>query len=199
MAGQADHPAEGSAGVPGVAPRANTAENTSETTERTLRVIRSLATEMLLELPRPPRGFRLRAGEVCLELEWSEPGQPGLAVPQISSNGHKPDAALHDLLAPEAVSLETRAEPERGGAAVCAPMVGVFYRASQPGAAPFVTEGDYITPGQQVAIIEAMKLMIPVEADRSGRITSVLVPDGESVEYGQPLFALDGDSWGMPA
>jgi len=73
-------------------------------------------------------------------------------------------------------------------------MVGVFYRAPQPGAAPFVTEGDYITLGQQVAIIEAMKLMIPVEADRTGRITSVLVPDGESVEYGQPLFAVDQDS-----
>ncbi len=173
MAGRADHPAG----------------DTSETIERTLRVIRSIATEMLLELPRPPRGLRLRAGEVCLELEWPEPGHPGQAVPQLSPNGHKTEAALHDLVAPEA-----KAEPERGGAMVCAPMVGVFYRAPQPGAAPFVTEGDYITLGQQVAIIEAMKLMIPVEADRTGRITSVLVPDGESVEYGQPLFAVDQDS-----
>ncbi|HET7017009.1 MAG TPA: biotin/lipoyl-containing protein [Streptosporangiaceae bacterium] len=166
--------------------------DTVETTERTLRVIRSIATEMLLELPRPPRGLRLRAGEVCLELEWSEPGQPsqaGPAVPQLSPNGHKGEAPLLDFVAPSA-----KAEPERSGAAVCAPMVGVFYRAPQPGAAPFVTEGDFITPGQQVAIIEAMKLMIPVEAELSGRIASVLVPDGESVEYGQPLFAVDEDS-----
>ncbi len=169
--------------------------DTVETVERTLRVIRSIATEMLLELPRPPRGLRLRAGEVCLELEWPEPGQPspaGLAgptVPQHSPNGHKAEAPLLDFVAPPA-----KAEPERSGAAVRAPMVGVFYRAPQPGAAPFVTEGDFITPGQQVAIIEAMKLMIPVEAELSGRITSVLVPDGESVEYGQPLFAVDEDS-----
>lgn len=166
--------------------------DTVETVERTLRVIRSIATEMLLELPRPPRGLRLRAGEVCLELEWPEPGQPsqaGPAVPHLSPNGHKAEAPLLDFVAPSA-----KAEPERSGAAVRAPMVGVFYRAPQPGAAPFVTEGDYITPGQQVAIIEAMKLMIPVEAELSGRITSVLVPDGESVEYGQPLFAVDEDS-----
>jgi acetyl-CoA carboxylase biotin carboxyl carrier protein len=178
---------------------AGQADTPPETTEQTLRVIRSIATEMLLELPRPPRGFRLRAGEVCLELEWPEPGQPIQVVAPLSTNGHKADTALHDFVVSEAVAPEGRAEPEAVSVTVCAPMVGVFYRSPQPGAAPFVTEGDYITPGQQVAIIEAMKLMIPVEADRAGRITAVLVPDGESVEYGQPLFALDGDSWGMPA
>jgi acetyl-CoA carboxylase biotin carboxyl carrier protein len=67
----------------------------------------------------------------------------------------------------------------------------VFYRAPQPGAPAFVSEGDLVAPGQQVAIIEAMKLMIPVEADRVGRISAVLVSDGQPVEYGQPLFALE--------
>ncbi|MGA8116842.1 MAG: biotin/lipoyl-containing protein, partial [Actinocatenispora sp.] len=71
-----------------------------------------------------------------------------------------------------------------------APMVGVFYRAPSPGAAPFVAEGDVIAPGQQVGIVEAMKLMIPVEADRSARITQILVEDGDPVEFATPLFAL---------
>ncbi|WP_460402934.1 acetyl-CoA carboxylase biotin carboxyl carrier protein, partial [Actinophytocola sediminis] len=68
--------------------------------------------------------------------------------------------------------------------------VGTFYRSPAPGAPPFVTEGDEVSPGQQVAIIEAMKLMLPVEAERGGRIAEVLVADGEGVEYGQPLFRL---------
>jgi acetyl-CoA carboxylase biotin carboxyl carrier protein len=66
----------------------------------------------------------------------------------------------------------------------------VFYRASSPGAPPFVAEGDEISSGQQIAIIEAMKLMLPVEADKGGRIAEVLVGDGDAVEYGQPLFRL---------
>lgn len=170
------------------------ATEAAETSERMLRVIQRIATEMLPDVPRPLRGLRLRAGDVCLELDWPEPGSPVPAAQPPSANGHKADAAMPDLVAPE-----VKVEPERGGAEVCAPMVGVFYRAPQPGAAPFVTEGDYVTPGQQVAIIEAMKLMIPVEADRPGRITSVLVPDGHSVEYGQPLFAVDTDKQGSSA
>jgi acetyl-CoA carboxylase biotin carboxyl carrier protein len=69
-------------------------------------------------------------------------------------------------------------------------MVGVFYRAPQPGAEPFVSEGDTVRPGQQVAIIEVMKLMVPVEADRAGRVVEILVDDASPVEHGQPLLLL---------
>ena len=167
----------------------------AEVTERTLRLIRVIASEMLVDLPQQPREFRLRAGDVCLELEWPEPARPGQSAPPPSANGHKAEVARHDLVALEA-SVGSASEPEAAGAMVCAPMVGVFYRAPQPGAEPFVTEGDHITRGQQVAIIEAMKLMIPVEADTSGQVTAVLVPDGESVEYGQPLFAVEAGGAG---
>ena len=71
-----------------------------------------------------------------------------------------------------------------------APMVGVFYRAPEPGAKPFVSEGDLVEPGQQVGIVEAMKLMVPIEADQHGRIVEILVANGESVEYDQPLFTV---------
>ena len=76
---------------------------------------------------------------------------------------------------------------------VRAPSVGVFYRAPEPGAPPFVGEGDTVRPGQQVAIVEAMKLMLPVEADRAGRVVEVLKRDGEPVEYGEVLFVLAPD------
>ena len=70
-------------------------------------------------------------------------------------------------------------------------MVGTFYRAPEPGAAPFVTVGDLVRPGQVVGIVEAMKLMNEVTAERAGRVTEVLVDDGRPVEYDQPLVALD--------
>ncbi|MGW3346953.1 acetyl-CoA carboxylase biotin carboxyl carrier protein [Nonomuraea rubra] len=73
---------------------------------------------------------------------------------------------------------------------VCAPMVGTFYWASEPGAEPFVAVGDTVEKGQQVGIVEAMKLMNPIEADVSGRVVEVLVPDGTPVEYGQKLIAV---------
>jgi len=76
--------------------------------------------------------------------------------------------------------------PER----ITAPAVGVFYAAPEPGAAPFVRAGDVVIVGQQVAIVETMKLMIPVEADRVGRVAEVLKQNGEAVEYAEPLFTL---------
>ena len=72
-----------------------------------------------------------------------------------------------------------------------APMVGTFYRASAPDAAPYVGEGDVIEEGQTLCIIEAMKLMNEIEAKVAGRIAKVLVENGQPVDYGQPLFSLE--------
>ncbi|WP_433664425.1 acetyl-CoA carboxylase biotin carboxyl carrier protein [Nocardia sp. CA-128927] len=69
--------------------------------------------------------------------------------------------------------------------------VGVFYRSSEPGAAPFVTEGDPVRAGQQIGIVEAMKLMIPVTATREGRVAEFLVDNGDAVEHGAPLLVLE--------
>lgn len=70
------------------------------------------------------------------------------------------------------------------------PLVGTFYRAPEPGARPFVAIGDIVAPGQQVAIVEAMKLMNPIVADRAGRVSEVLVDDGQPVEFDQLLILL---------
>jgi acetyl-CoA carboxylase biotin carboxyl carrier protein len=71
-----------------------------------------------------------------------------------------------------------------------ASIVGTFYRSPSPGAEPFVNEGDVVSPGQQVGIMEAMQLLSPVEADCYGRIIDVLRQDGDSVEFGESLFTL---------
>lgn len=70
-------------------------------------------------------------------------------------------------------------------------MVGTFYRAPSPTSDPYVREGDLIKEGQVLCIIEAMKLMNEIESKVSGRISKILVENGQPVEYGQPLFRVD--------
>ena len=77
------------------------------------------------------------------------------------------------------------------GHAVKSPMVGTFYRSSSPGAKPFVEVGSQVKQGDTVCIIEAMKILNEIEADKSGTITKVLVENGQPVEYGQPLFIIE--------
>jgi acetyl-CoA carboxylase biotin carboxyl carrier protein len=71
------------------------------------------------------------------------------------------------------------------------PIVGTFYLAPEPGSAPFVSVGDTVADGQQVGIVEAMKLMNRIDADAHGRVVEILVPDATPVEYDQPLIALE--------
>ncbi|MGA0023387.1 MAG: acetyl-CoA carboxylase biotin carboxyl carrier protein [Burkholderiales bacterium] len=80
---------------------------------------------------------------------------------------------------------------EAAGHAVKSPMVGTFYRSSTPGAKPFVEVGQAVKSGDTVCIIEAMKLLNEIEADRDGVIKAILVENGQPVEYGQPLFVID--------
>ena len=95
-----------------------------------------------------------------------------------------------------AVDAERRALPQGVAAAVGhitveAPMVGTFYRAPAPDAAPFANEGDLVKEDQILCIIEAMKLMNEIEARVAGRIVRILVENGQPVEYGQPLFLVE--------
>ena len=71
------------------------------------------------------------------------------------------------------------------------PLVGTFYRATSPGAAPLVSVGDKVTPDTVVAIIEAMKVMNEIKAEKSGVIRDILVENGSAVEFGQPLFVIE--------
>jgi acetyl-CoA carboxylase biotin carboxyl carrier protein len=78
-----------------------------------------------------------------------------------------------------------------GGHPIKAPLVGTFYRAGQPGSPPFVEEGDVVDAGQTVAIVEAMKLMNQVQADQGGKVSQILVEDGQWVEFEQVLMYLE--------
>jgi len=81
------------------------------------------------------------------------------------------------------------AEPELpAGDAVKAPMVGTFYRAPSPGAGPYVKVGSAVKAGDTLCIIEAMKLLNEIEAERSGTVKAILVENGQPVEFGEPLF-----------
>jgi acetyl-CoA carboxylase biotin carboxyl carrier protein len=80
------------------------------------------------------------------------------------------------------------AEPE--GHIIRSPMVGTFYRAPSPGAKQFVTEGQSVSAGETLCIIEAMKILNQIESDKSGKIVEILVDNGQPVEYNEPLFVV---------
>jgi acetyl-CoA carboxylase biotin carboxyl carrier protein len=77
------------------------------------------------------------------------------------------------------------------GHVVKSPMVGTFYRSANPNSAPFVEVGSQVKEGDTLCIIEAMKLMNEIEADKTGTIKAALVENGQPVEYGQPLFVIE--------
>ncbi len=83
------------------------------------------------------------------------------------------------------------AEVEEDGYEVTSPMVGTYYAASSPGAAPYVQVGDRVNEGDTLCIIEAMKMMNQIETDVAGVIKSIRVQNGEPVEFGQTLFVID--------
>lgn len=83
------------------------------------------------------------------------------------------------------------AAAEISGKVVKSPMVGTFYRASNPGAKPLADVGTAVKKGQALCIIEAMKIMNEIESEFDGTITKVLAENGQAVEYGQPLFIIE--------
>jgi acetyl-CoA carboxylase biotin carboxyl carrier protein len=105
-----------------------------------------------------------------------------------------PSPALQSLGAAPVSSAPAAAAPAPqapAGHAVKSPMVGTFYRASAPGAKPFVEVGSQVKEGETVCIIEAMKILNEIEADKSGTITQILCENGQAVEFGQPLFTIE--------
>ncbi|HID44935.1 MAG TPA: acetyl-CoA carboxylase biotin carboxyl carrier protein [Chromatiaceae bacterium] len=90
-----------------------------------------------------------------------------------------------------AAPAEEQAEPEMEGHIIHSPMVGTFYRAPNPGAKPFINEGQSVNAGDTLCIIEAMKILNQIESDKSGVVKRILVENGQPVEYNQPLFIIE--------
>lgn len=102
-----------------------------------------------------------------------------------------PPAAPPIAAAPPAAPAEPVAAPEHEGHSVTAPMVGTFYSAPSPGSKPFVSIGTSVEVGDTLCIIEAMKMMNQIEADKAGKVVSIMAENGEPVEFGQPLFIIE--------
>jgi acetyl-CoA carboxylase biotin carboxyl carrier protein len=102
-----------------------------------------------------------------------------IATPVAPANGPPPPPAS-----------EAEKSPEPNLVKITSPMVGTFYRAASPDAEPFISEGDHVTPDQVICIIEAMKVMNEIKAEREGDVVSILIENGESVEFGQPMVTI---------
>jgi acetyl-CoA carboxylase biotin carboxyl carrier protein len=131
----------------------------------------------------------LEQGEVRIQLRRSATA----AAPMIAASpaGHVPFPSPAGPPAPES-ALPNPVESKAAGALVIkSPMVGTFYAAADPESPPFVKVGDHVGPETTVCIVEAMKVFNQIPAEVAGRIIAVLVENGSSVEFGQPLFKVD--------
>jgi len=123
----------------------------------------------------------------------SRSGSPAPVVMSAPVVASAPPAAAPAATAPAAgaqAGADAAGDDTPQGHIMKAPMVGTFYRASAPGAKPFVEIGQSVGMGEVLCIIEAMKLLNEIEADHAGTIKAILVENGQPVEYGQPLFVI---------
>ncbi|BBF83850.1 biotin carboxyl carrier protein of acetyl-CoA carboxylase [Aquitalea magnusonii] len=135
------------------------------------------------------------------ELEVTE-GEEKVRITRVSANTQQIAYAQpmmqmpmqQQVAAPAAAAPAAAAEAPaaaNNANALKSPMVGTFYRSASPGSKPFVEVGQSVNAGDTLCIIEAMKLMNEIEADRSGVVKAVLAEDGQPVEYGEPLFIIE--------
>lgn len=131
--------------------------------------------------------IEIKEGEESVRISRNS-GQPyAAAAPMYAAPPPVPAAA--PAAVPEAPAAEAAA-PATSGHVVKSPMVGTFYRAPSPTSPPFAEVGQTVKVGDVVCIVEAMKMMNQIEADRSGTIEAILAENGEPVEFDQPLFSI---------
>ena len=121
----------------------------------------------------------VKGGVAPAHMVYAHAPMPHAAAP-VQAQGSEV-AHAHPAPAPEVPSGHT----------VKSPMVGTFYRSSSPGAKSFVEPGDVVKEGDTICIIEAMKILNEIEADKAGTIARILCENGQAVEYGQPLFIIE--------
>ena len=129
--------------------------------------------------------IEIHEGEESVRISRMPQGIPAQTVVQA------PPAMMAAPAAAAPVAATAAAEPAvPDGHTVDSPMVGTFYEAASPGAKPFVDVGQQVNAGDTLCIIEAMKMLNQIEADKSGKVTARLVENGQPVEFGQALFVI---------
>ena len=103
----------------------------------------------------------------------------------------QPATTMVAAAVPPVAAAITEVLPVETSHAVKSPMVGTFYRSASPGAKPFVEVGDVVKLGETICIIEAMKILNEIEADKAGTVSKILCQNGQAVEYGQTLLLID--------
>jgi len=149
-----------------------------DTDDETLHALCQEASSLVGRLPAGLRRLSVRSGAHRVDLEWATGPAP------VVTAAAAPAAAT----GPETAGVEAIVDDRH---AVVAPLVGTFYRAPEPGAPAFVEVGDVVEEGQDVAIVEAMKVMNKIQSDRAGRVAEILVEDGEMVEFEQRLLIVE--------
>jgi acetyl-CoA carboxylase biotin carboxyl carrier protein len=136
--------------------------------------------------------IEIKEGEEAVRISRMPVGATVAQVmPQVAHLGAAPAIAGAPAPAVSAPAESAAHKPKPNEHVITAPMVGTFYASPSPGAKPFVEIGDEIKVGQVLCIIEAMKMMNQIEADKAGRVTSVMAHNGDPVEFGQPLFVVE--------
>ncbi len=134
--------------------------------------------------------IEIKEGEESVRISRNSAPQM-MAAPHWASPPPPPAPAAAPAEAAEpAATGDSGGEPSVTGHQVLSPMVGTFYRASSPSSPPFVEVGQQVQAGDTLCIVEAMKMMNQIEAEKSGTIGEVLVENGEPVEFEQPLFTI---------
>jgi acetyl-CoA carboxylase biotin carboxyl carrier protein len=132
--------------------------------------------------------FDLDRGDLKIRLKFNPPESSGLGdLARVLATAPTPVAHAAVAPAQEPAAAEN---DDPGLHIVKSPLVGTFYGSPAPGSEPFVSPGDRVTKGQVIGIVEAMKLMNEIESDAAGEIVKCLVPNGQAVEYGQPLYSI---------
>jgi len=131
--------------------------------------------------------FDLDRDNLKLRLKFN---QPEAAPAKLGDLAHLLATAQPAAAAQPVAPAAPAADPDAGLHIVTSPLVGTFYGSPSPGAAQFVEAGDHVTKGQVIGVVEAMKLMNEIESDAAGEIVKCFVPNGQPVEFGQPLFSI---------
>jgi acetyl-CoA carboxylase biotin carboxyl carrier protein len=136
--------------------------------------------------------LEIKEGEESVRISrHSSNPQPFYAPPYMTAPAPAPAPALAPAAAAAPAETETRASTESiNGHVVKSPMVGTFYRSPSPGSPAFVEVGQNVKVGDVVCIIEAMKMMNQIEADKAGTVEAILIEDGQPVEFDQPLVTI---------